>query len=771
MDMKNIYKSPFLILLIFLFFNNLANAQVSITESSVGNICLGKTKTLTAMANFGTSPYTYTWSPAVSLNVNNAITVIASPVINTVYTLTVKDINNITATATKSVNLHPILNASFTKVDLSCFGLNNGSFNINASGGTAPLTYSFSPTGVGFLWPGIPDSITFVAAGHYTATVTDANGCFRSSSTLINQPTPISATVAAKNAVCFGQSNGGGIITATGGTPYTNPAGDPYNYFWYTPSFSPIAYNKNVSTLAPGTYNVYVTDSNNCNIYPNLFEVVVVANPSRVNSWPSITSPVTCHGLSDAIVTVAGSGGTVGAGYTYKINSGTFNTSNTFTDLAAGINTFTVRDGNLCTRDSVFTITQPNIYNGTPTTILSNGVGTCGSNPTFVTSKSCTILNGNTWHHFVNQATDQVYMSVNPNGNNLGRVTGTIYNTAPSTISTNNDLSGFSWNYMNKVWTIESDSLPKTPVGVRFYYSPTEFNALASTTSCASCDGTDLIVSQSESIAEDCNASNNNLGNLNLYWFKNPASTVAEIAQVQLAETGAPNVTNKFANVASGLGATKSNMSAFSAKYIEVNTLGFSEWRLHLPSTSPLSNDFIFTGEKSGSSSILKWACTKEENVKQYNLLRSADGVNFTELKNISSKAINGNSSITLDYSYIDNQPYNSHNYYKLEQVKKSEQKKTSNIIDVIHGNETNITIFPNPSSNEVSIDINLDKTTNATISLVDITGRIIKQVTTGLDKGKNIRVIDLSDCANGIYYITIRNNSVLNYSYKITKQ
>jgi large repetitive protein len=377
--MNYISKSLQLLTVFFLFASKSANAQITITESVTGNLCAGKSKTLTTSASFGTSPYTYSWSPAGGLNVANTSVVIASPTVNTVYTLIATDASNATASTTIAINLHPNLNATFNKTDLSCQGLNNGSFNINASGGTTPYNYTFSPSGVGFFWPGIPDSITFIAVGNYTATVTDANGCSISSTTSISQPSPISATVAPKAVECFGQSNGGGIVTATGGTPYTNPAGDPYNYFWYTPSFTPVAYEKNVNTLAAGTYHVYVTDSNNCNMFPNLFEIVVVTNPTRVNSWPSVTTPVSCNGQSNAVVTVAGSGGTIGTGYTFKMNAGSFSTSNVFNGLAAGVNTFTVRDGNLCTRDSVFTITQPALLNASSTIVTPiNCFGTTG---------------------------------------------------------------------------------------------------------------------------------------------------------------------------------------------------------------------------------------------------------------------------------------------------------------------------------------------------------------------------------------------------------
>ncbi len=359
--------NKFYLIALFTLIVNMAKAQVSITTNIAGNICKGKSKNLTANVSFGTGPYTYAWTPATGLNATTTASVIASPIVNTIYTLTVTDANNVANSTTINVVLFPILNAAFTKTNLSCYLLNNGSVNIDATGGTTPYTYAFSPSG--YLWAGIPDSSTYNPIGTYTATVTDANGCSLSSSLTLTQPSPISASVVTKNIVCNGQINGGGYTTATGGTPYQNGITEPYNVYWYTPTQTYVTYGDTVTNLGAGTYHVFVTDSNNCNSYPTLFQVVTLTNPTIVKGAPVVTTPISCNGNTNGVVTVTGSGGTVGSGYTYRVNGGAYSSTNTFNSLSAATYTFTTRDGNLCIRDSIFTVTQPTILTSSVTTL------------------------------------------------------------------------------------------------------------------------------------------------------------------------------------------------------------------------------------------------------------------------------------------------------------------------------------------------------------------------------------------------------------------
>jgi uncharacterized repeat protein (TIGR01451 family) len=135
--------------------------------------------------------------------------------------------------------------------------------------GAAPYTY---------LWNNGATSnvITSVTQGStYYVTITDANGCFDSTSYLIPVFPAITATQAVTDAVCNGE-NGFIYLTMTGGTA-------PYNFSW---SYKNIT-AQNLTGLFPGQYTVNITDNNGCALsIPN----IVVGGQTIVNVNRVITN-------------------------------------------------------------------------------------------------------------------------------------------------------------------------------------------------------------------------------------------------------------------------------------------------------------------------------------------------------------------------------------------------------------------------------------------------------------------------------------------------
>ncbi|MCR9066842.1 MAG: hypothetical protein NXI00_22920, partial [Cytophagales bacterium] len=119
----------------------------------------------------------------------------------------------------------------------------------SVTGGTTNYSYSWTPAG------GSLATANNLAAGTYTVTVTDANGCNASATVNITQPNVLSASISSQtNVSCNGLSDGAATVSVTGGT--TN-----YSYSW-TPAGGSLATANN---LAAGTYTVTVTDANSCN--------------------------------------------------------------------------------------------------------------------------------------------------------------------------------------------------------------------------------------------------------------------------------------------------------------------------------------------------------------------------------------------------------------------------------------------------------------------------------------------------------------------------
>ena len=283
----------------------------------------------TASATGGTSPYTYIWS-------NSATTAAITGVTAGTYTVTVTDANGCTSTSSSTVT-EPTLLVSSAAVDqnVSCNGLSDGAATASATGGTGAYTYLWSNSAT-------TASITGLAAGTYSVTVTDANGCTDSTSIAVSEPMPLVATAAVdSNVSCNGFSDGGASSAVSGGTM-------PYTYLWSNGDMT-----SSTSMLAAGTYTLTIADANGC----TSTGMVTIVEPTVLTVTTVVDSNVTCSGLANGGASAQANGGTMP--YTYSWSNGA--TTSSTSSLAAGTYQLTVLDSNGCMVTDSVAITQPDL--------------------------------------------------------------------------------------------------------------------------------------------------------------------------------------------------------------------------------------------------------------------------------------------------------------------------------------------------------------------------------------------------------------------------
>jgi gliding motility-associated-like protein len=325
------------------------NANIS---SQINVACHGNsTGSASVTVIGGTTPYAYSWNTTPIQTSAQATSLPAGS-----YAVTITDAKNCTTSAAVNIT-EPATNVSAlisSQTNVSCFGFNNGSATVLASGGVPAYAYS---------WNSVPSQTTATAAnlpaGTYNVMVKDANNCSYSIQTIITQPTAsLNAIVSSQsNVLCYNQKTGSATIVANGGT-------SPYSYSWST---TPIQTSATATNLGAGIYTVTVKDDNACTIT----KTVSISQPtSAVTASISSHNNVLCFGASSATAAVVATGG-VGV-YTYNWSSIPTQTTSTATNLAAGNYTVTVRDANNCLALASVNISQPTAaLNASITSVLN----------------------------------------------------------------------------------------------------------------------------------------------------------------------------------------------------------------------------------------------------------------------------------------------------------------------------------------------------------------------------------------------------------------
>ena len=268
------------------------------------------------------------------------------------YTVEIRDGNNCILPISVALSEPPALQISTNQNNASCFSIANGNATANASGGISPYTYSWSNGSN-------TQTVTGLAAGNYSVTATDDNGCEIIDNITISSPSAISVTMSGTQPSCFGSTDGSAIANPTGGTA-------PYNYAWSTGSGGFINLG-----LPAGTFFVTVTDNAGCSISNS----ITISQPSAVSVSISGTN-LSCSNDNSGTAQVTASGGT--QPYRYLWN--TSDTTASVSDLNAGIYFVIINDINGCQQSASITLTQPSVLTTTALTLanvscfgLSNG--------------------------------------------------------------------------------------------------------------------------------------------------------------------------------------------------------------------------------------------------------------------------------------------------------------------------------------------------------------------------------------------------------------
>ena len=321
------------------------NPTINLVATPVDAACYGAfTGSITLAVTGGSPGYSYAWSATGGFT---ATTQNLSALAAKVYTVVVTDSKNCTATTPATVG-QPAADISITPTPtgVSCNGGNDGQIALAVTGGTGSYTYLWNDGSAA-----VPPRTTF-AAGTYSVTVTDVNGCTKQATGIsVTQQGALNASVGKTNTTCNGLTNG--TITVS------SPSGGYGTYQcrldaggWQTVTVSnPYTF----TGLAATTYSVQIRDAAHTSCVVTLGNQIITA-PSAVTVGGVITH-VNCYDVATGTINITAGGGTVAGLYAYDWGGSI--TTEDRTALSAGSYGVTVTDDNGCTATGNYTVTQP----------------------------------------------------------------------------------------------------------------------------------------------------------------------------------------------------------------------------------------------------------------------------------------------------------------------------------------------------------------------------------------------------------------------------
>ncbi len=158
----------------------------------------------------------------------------------------------------------------------------------------------------------------------------------------------------------------------------------------------------------------------------------------------------------------------------------------------------------------------------------------------------------------------------------------------------------------------------------------------------------------------------------------------------------------------------------------------------------PLPVELIdFTAKKDEKHVFLTWHTASENNNAGFEIQRSKDGRDWDVIGFAEGK---GTTSSIAEYQFIDTNPLNGINYYRLKQLDFDGGFEYSIVISVILLRDDNIQVYPNPANNYVMIY----SPVKSKLEISNQLGILVKQmnISSGLNK------IELSDLGSGIYFL-----------------
>ncbi len=564
------------------------------------------------------------------------------------------------------------------------------------------------------------------STNYYTSLVNTSTGCesaTRNTVLATVNPLPNLTINASSTALCQGQSL---TLTANGANSYIWNNG-VNNGVSFTPS-------------STNTYAVTGTNSSGCS-----FSTSVTVSVNVASSAPTLNT-INGSVCPNSNVNLIASGGTTGTGaqvawYTGPNGTGTFlGYGNNFTYAPTSSQTIYARREGACNTTSDAQ-TSIQVRNYVYASNASNSNNFCTDN--------------NGWKHFY-VGNDLIFSAQGDFSNcpsGYPRVTisnnNSFYqqNAGPfqATACANGLTPGEQRFEMSRSWNLDmGGGAPIGSYNVRFYYQASEKQAIE--TAAANWIAT----------YPACNYQPKYATANGFYWFKNTGSAYVAPQYDGTQYTGPSGSTSNGVNYAQMNGITSFSGGTGAIILVPDQTLPI-DWQ-------------SFTGTTDNKFNYLNWVTASEQNTQSFEVQRSKDGVSFERIGTVTAA---GTSNTPKSYNFTDRTPLVGQNYYRIRMIENTGNDAYSNVVVLeVSGQPSGYTVYPNPAADQITLELEADKTELVEVQIIDVLGRVVVEKNFSVVNGKNQLQLDLKKLVTGNYSLKASyKNTGRVITEKITKK
>jgi hypothetical protein len=185
---------------------------------------------------------------------------------------------------------------------------------------------------------------------------------------------------------------------------------------------------------------------------------------------------------------------------------------------------------------------------------------------------------------------------------------------------------------------------------------------------------------------------------------------------------------------------------------LRVDLGGFSEFGIgQLSAALPVKLTGFLVKRVTRTDVQVSWQTQTEQNNKGFEVERRLETETAFAVKGfVGSKAVNGNSTLPIDYAFTDINSYSGISYYRLKQIDLDERAYYS-LIKAVKGESTvNVLIWPNPNEGQFSIRLE-GISGQKEAYIIDLSGKILQKMTVKGQQPVNIRNLPV-----GTYILSI---------------